>query len=332
MRLRVTLMTSLLALLPALSVQAEDSATLTALRADLSSGSLRPLLDRQRIIEIPDALQEQWLADSPFRSFAVTGFNENGQRFAARIRLHLISDDHEDALPTVTFIRVSGTPGSSYRIDQFHDYASGLDLAALEAEKAWLLSGEGKAFLAMLSQQPDNTALAPLARGRPAALALWLAQCMGRPCENTALTAQIPTDSPAFSHVQRGFMAGDQEQAADSIVELHRALGDDPWLWRTLGLQAHQYGHCQWVLDEMQRGWMEHPDNTPLADTTLQCTLATLDPEQQELDDQGTAFMQRLSQQIGRDNLARAISEYYRQYPHPQPAALQAWTAASRKE
>lgn len=81
---------SLLLFLLAQTVSA-DSRTLATLRADLASGSLQPVLARQALVPVPDRVVARWVQDVDIKQFAITGFNENRERFAARVRLLLLT-------------------------------------------------------------------------------------------------------------------------------------------------------------------------------------------------------------------------------------------------
>lgn len=308
-------------------VRANDSVTLAALRADLDSGSLRALLDRQAIVSVPDSLIRKWLADTRFSAFEVTGFNENDTRFAARVRLHLSADGLRGSAGAITFIRVAGIPGKKYRVDQFYDYASGLDLASLIDQKAWLTSTSGEAFMSMLSENPESARLPELAQGREAALALWLAQCAGHACEAAAIQAQQQGDQPALWQLQQAFSVGEREALFAALKDLRNALGEDPWLWTIAGIAAGQNERCDWIVADLQQAWAAHPQSIALADTTLQCTLATL-PGDGVPDEAGTRFLNQLSKQSGSETLSRAINTYYRHHDSPRPMALSPWLGA----
>ena len=132
------------------------SATLQALRADLASGSLKPVLARQALVSIPDKLLARWVQDIPIEQFAITGFNQNRARFAARVRLHFVDG-------RVGFLRLEGEPGPDYRLTGLYDYSSGLELSELIAYGDQFNHGQGKAFLTMLHKRPDAPELATLA-------------------------------------------------------------------------------------------------------------------------------------------------------------------------
>ena len=114
---------SLLLFLLAQTVSA-DSRTLATLRADLASGSLQPVLARQALVPVPDRVVARWVQDVDIKQFAITGFNENRERFAARVRLLFADGD-------VGFLRLEGEPGARYRLTEWYDYSSGLQLSEL---------------------------------------------------------------------------------------------------------------------------------------------------------------------------------------------------------
>ena len=317
---------------PVSLLRAAETATLAALRADLQAGSLQPLLSRQTLVRLPKSMLDKGLTEIHFQSFAVTGFNENAERFAARLRLHLIENDDAGSPSGVAFIRVAGTPGPNYTVDQFYDYATGLDLVSLHSRKDWLSGERGAAFISTLSDDPGSSSLAELAEGQPAVLALWLAQCSGHPCESVALKAQVATAQPALWQLRRAFAEGDRGAVNAQLATLRSALGDDPWLWYVTGIYARHHQRCRWVTQTLQEAWERQPNNRALSDSTLQCTLATLGEGKGGLDTQGTEFLQRLSQEIGPGNLSEAIDRYYRQHPRMRPEALSPWMTRSPGE
>lgn len=325
-------LTAVLFLQPSTPVQATETATLAAIRADLQAGSLQPLLSRQTIVRLPRVMLDKWLADIHFQSFAITGFNENGERFAARLRLHLEEKREAGNQSGVTFIRVAGTPGANYTVDQFYDYTTGLDLETLQSRKEWLGSEHGAAFMSTLSRDPGSVSLGELAEGKGVALALWLAQCSGQPCESVALKAQVETAQPALWQLQRSFAEGDRAAVNIHLASLRSALGDDPWLWHIIGIYARHEGHCRWVKQAMQDAWRQQPNNRALADSTLQCTLASLTDDNATLDAKGTGFLDRLSEGIGSGNLSEAIDRYYQQHTRARPDALSPWMTISPRE
>ncbi|MQX54026.1 hypothetical protein [Alcanivorax sediminis] len=312
-------------------IHAAESATLSAIRADLQTGSLNALLKRQAVVGVPTFILEKWLIDTRFQSFAVTGFNENPERFAVRLRLHFSAYEANEVSP-VAFIRVAGRSGKRYTVDQFHDYTTGLDLVALESQQEWLTSADGKEFLSTLSNTPEADVLSGLAQGRSPVLALWLAQCAGQPCETIALAAQREGPEPAVWQLQRAFSEGDKYQALASLDAMRAALGEDPWLWQLAGVYARAHGHCVWVASAMQAQWAKNPESRVLADTSLQCTLASMGEADPALDKEGTAFLNRLSDQIGPGNLSQAIIAYHEQHDRPIPDALARWMATTRGE
>lgn len=293
-----------------------DSRTLQTLRADLASGSLKPVLARQTLLPVPDSVLARWVQDVDIGRFAVTGFNENRERFAARVRLHFADGG-------VGFLRLEGEPGAHYRLTEWYDYSSGLQLSELVAYGDGFNQGQGKAFLTILQEHPDSRELATLAAGQPALLALWLAQCNGHPCEAQALPAQAATDKPALWQLKKAFMASDQNHYRGISGQLHEALGDDPYLWWLEGQLALNNQRCSWVGASLRKAWQRHPDNRLLADVALQCFLAV--PQQ------GTAFLTRLSASLGAETLAVAIRGYYQQQDDLIPAAYQPWAKPGEK-
>ena len=211
----------LLAVLLASSTQASGAGdiTLKALRAELANGGLAPVIAHHPLTTLPGVDLERLFADSHFQRFAITGYNSNGQRFAARVRLHFADG-------RVGFIRLTGVPGREYRLEDLHDYTTGLSLVGLVAERRWLGSHEGKAFLEALGKTPESDTLAQLAGGRAAPLALWLAQCSGQPCEQTALEYQIEPTPPALWQL----MVVPASSLPQTVAGLQKVLGDDPWL------------------------------------------------------------------------------------------------------
>lgn len=316
--------------LPALPVLATDqSATLDALRDDLSGGSLKPVLARQRIAPLPATLLEQWVADTLFQTFAITGFNDNGKRFAARVRLHF-EPVVPDAPGSITFVRMAGSSGTDYQLDAFFDYATGLDLDNLLSQRDWLVSRDGRAFLKTLSQSPHDPALATLAQGRKGVLPLWLAQCSGRDCEAAAMAAQEAGDRWTLWQLQRQIQRGNRPGYEQVFSGLRKALGDDPWLWQLAGLYARAYQQCDWIVAPLQKAWLRHREHRALADSALQCTLSVLTPGETSLGPQGTDFLTRLSHAIGPATLAQAIQAYYQGVASSPPGALNTWLAGQQ--
>ena len=309
------------------TVHADESSTLEAIRADLQSGSLRPLLTRQTVISVPGVTLEQWWADVHIHRFAVTGFNANSRRYAARLRLHFRSQSAPPESEYITFIRVAGRVGDDYTVDQFLDYSTGLDLVALADEKGWLASRSGKRFLEALSQTPDAAILAHLAEGRQPALALWLAQCSGQPCEPVAMAAQPTSQTATLWQLQQAFERGAKSTVDQQLTRLREALGDDPWLWHVAGIYARHHQHCDWVEKGLRRAWQNTPQNRELADSTLQCVLAMISVDQPQLAHDGTSFLDHMSDEIGDEALSSAIMRFYRAQHRPRPVALDPWVA-----
>jgi hypothetical protein len=298
------------------SAAVADSSTLQALRADLASGSLKPVLSRQALLPIPDRVLARWVQDVNIDQFAVTGFNENDKRFAARIRLHFSGGG-------VGFLRLEGEAGAHYRLTEWYDYSSGLQLSKLVAYGDRFNQPDGKAFLTMLRDHPDSPRLVALAQGQPSLLALWLAQCSGEPCEAQALHAQQATEKPALWQLEKTFMGTDQNHYRKISAGLHGALGDDPYLWWLEGQSALSHQRCGWVDDSLRQAWQRYPDNRLLADVALQCFLAV--PQQ------GTTFLDTLSAALGADDLAAAIHSYYQQQDVSMPAVYQPWAEPGEK-
>ena len=306
---------SLLFFLLAQTVSA-DSLTLATLRADLGSGSLQPVLARQTLVPVPDRVLARWVQDVDIEQFAITGFNENRKRFAARIRLHF-SDGG------VGFLRLEGEPGARYRLTEWYDYSSGLQLSELVSYGDRFQAGRGKAFLTMLQDNPGSAELADLAAGQPALLALWLVQCTGQPCEEQALAAQAETGKPALWQLKHALMASDQNAYREISGQLHLALGDDPYLWWLEGQLALSHQRCDWAHSPLRQAWQRHTENRSLADVALQCHLV--------MSQRGTAFLDKLSEELGADALAMAIHRYYQQQDAAIPAIYRPWTQPGEK-
>ena len=313
------ILASLLVVMVSPLVSAQETDTLSTLRQDLGSGSLRPVLERQDIVHFPAAVLDRWLADTSFQGFAITGFNQDRERFAARLRLQHRAQDSEN----VSFIRIAGRVGDDYTIDQFYDYGTGLDLSQLAKQAKWLKTAQGQQFLAMLSRDPGSAELEALADSRTPFLALWLAQCIGQPCESKALNAQLPIDEPAIWTLRRGFAWEDRDTALSSLRGLRQKLGDDPWLWRITGIYAHYYQHCDWIIKDLQEAWTASGSDA-LADSALQCTLSSMEHDENS-SSAGTHFLDRLSETIGRERLSRAINAYYLQDQRPVPSVFSPW-------
>lgn len=313
------MLVTLMAVMVTLLATAQEPDTLAELRQDLGSGSLSPVLARQEIVNLPAEVLDHWLADTTFQGFAITGFNQNQERFAARVRLHYKDQESE----TATFIRIAGRPGDDYTIDQFYDYGTGLDFSELASQAGWLKTQQGREFLTILSRDPASSELEALADGRAPFLALWLAQCSGQPCESKALNAQQPIDEPALWTLRRGFAWEDRDTAVSGLRGLRQKLGDDPWLWRIAGIYAHYYQHCDWIIKDLQGAWIASGGNA-LADIALQCTLSIMEHDENSTA-AGTRFLVLLSETIGRERLSLAISAYYQQGQRPVPSEFSPW-------
>lgn len=293
-----------------------DSRTLQALRADLASGSLKPVLARQALLPVPDRVVERWVQDAHIDRFAITGFNENRERFAARVRLHFMDGG-------VGFLRLEGEPDARYRLTDWYDYSSGLQLSELVAYGDGFNKRQGKAFLTMLQKNPAAPELAELAAGEAALLTLWLAQCSGEPCETQALPAQLTTGKPALWQLKKALMASEQNDYQEISEQLHVALGDDPYLWWLEGQLALIHQRCDWSHSSLRQAWERHRDNRLLADVALQCHLA--------MSQRKTGFLDKLSESLGADILAAAIGSYYQQQEVSIPAVYQPWTKPGEK-
>ena len=292
------------------SVSSAESPTLQSLRADLASGSLKPVLARQALLSLPDWVLTRGVQDTRISRFAITGFNENSERFAARVRLHFVDGG-------VGFLRLEGVPGHRYRLTDWYDYSSGLQLSDLVAASDGLTQGQGKAFLRTLNENPGSEKLGVLAGGKPALLALWLAQCNGQPCEAQAMSAQTSSDNSALWQLKKALAASSQDHYRKVSGQLHVALGDDPYLWWLEGQLALENQRCHWAGDALRQAWQRHSDNLPLADVALQCYLRLQPP--------GTDFLNALSEALGADTLAAAIRNHYQQQGSWIPAAYQPW-------
>ncbi|MCG8393803.1 MAG: hypothetical protein MI745_12035 [Pseudomonadales bacterium] len=291
---------------------ADDSATLKALRKDLSSGSLEPVILRQSLAPLPDPVLQQWLADVPVSRFAITGFNENDQRFAARVRLHFADGGF-------TYVRIEGKPGPDYALTEWHDYASGLRLSELVALAPWFREKEGRAFLALLSRAPDSDELGKYVAQHPAAAALWLAQCSGQSCEQQATSHQPESSGPTLWAWRQVFAQGERQTAKALQQALENALGDDPYFWLMTGHYALDSQHCDWVATELQSAALRH-HLAILSDVALQCYLAGSGATQG-----GTEFLDALSEQLGRSLVEAAIQRHYHLQALPVPDKLQSW-------
>jgi len=306
----------LLAVLLASSTQASDAGdiTLKALRAELANGGLAPVIAHHPLTTLPGVDLERLFADSHFQRFAITGYNSNGQRFAARVRLHFADG-------RVGFIRITGVPGREYRLEDLHDYTTGLSLAGLVAERRWLGSHEGKAFLEALGKTPESDTLAQLAGGRAAPLALWLAQCSGQPCEQTALEYQIEPTPPALWQL----MVVSASSLPQTVAWLQKVLGDDPWLAWLVGDAALARQMCPQVDTMLVTTWLRHQDNMSLADVALQCFLATVSRDTVS-NGPGNKFLDSLSDSLGAATLSAAIHQYFLRRDEAVPEALGDWS------
>lgn len=298
-------------LLVSLPAQSEKSdGTLSQLRGDLSQGQLGVLLQRQDIVRLPASAMKPWIQAQPIDRFAITGFNENEHRFAARVRLHFPDGD-------ISFLRLEGTPAEPYTLTDWYDYSSGLRLTALLEEGRWLQSEAGRAFLSELGVSPDGPSVASLAEGRPAALKLWLTQCLGNPCERIAAAHQLESEQPMIWLLRRAIASGDMNQYQQQHAALLAALSDDPYLWWLEGQYALEYQQCAWLASPLRDAWQRHQDVLPLADVALQCSLSHT-PEQ-------TAFGTALTQQLPVDTIIDSVTAFFAAHSRPVPESWQQW-------
>lgn len=298
-------------LLVAVPAQSEDGdGTLSQLRSDLSQGQLDVLLQRQDIVRLPASTLKPWIQPQPIDRFAITGFNENDHRFAARVRLHFPDGN-------ISFLRLEGTPAKPYTVTDWYDYSSGLRLTALLEERRWLQSEDGKAFLSELGESPDGPSVATLAEGRPAALKLWLTQCLGNPCERIAAAHQLESEQPMIWLLRRAIASGDTDQYRQQHAALLAALGDDAYLWWLEGQYALEYQQCGWLVSPLRDAWRRHQDVLALADVALQCSLSHM-PEQ-------TAFGVALTQQLSVDTIMDSVAAFFAAHNRPVPESWHQW-------
>lgn len=293
-----------------ISQPAHSSDTLSQLRADLSQGQLRVLLKRQDIVPLPTPIIKLWVQAQPIDRFAITGFNESNSRFAARLRLHFPDGG-------ISFLRLEGTPAEPYTLTDWYDYSSGLRLTALLKERRWLQSERGKAFLAALGKSPDASNVTDLAEGRPAALKLWLTQCLGKPCERIAATHQIESGQPMIWQLRRAISSGDMNQYQQQHRALINALGDDAYLWWLEGRYALSYQQCGWLGGPLRAAWQRHQSVTALADVALQCTLSQT-PE-------STDFGDTLTEQLTVKTVMDSVAAFFAAHRRPLPGTWQQW-------
>jgi hypothetical protein len=288
----------------------QASEVLRQLRADLAQGQLNVLLQRQDIVRLPTVAIKPWVKAQSIDRFAITGFNENDRRFAARVRLHFPDGD-------ISFLRLEGTAANPYTLTDWYDYSSGLQLTALLEKRRWLQSERGKVFLAQLGAAPGLPDLANLAEGRPAALKLWLTQCLGKPCERVAAAHQLESEQPMIWLLRRGIASGDMGQYQQQHNVLINALGDDAYLWWLEGQYALSYQQCGWLAGPLRTAWRRHQEVVPLADVALQCTL-TETPK-------ATNFGTALTQQLSIETIMGSVNAFFAAHNRPLPKAWRQW-------
>ncbi len=298
-------------LLVALLARSEDgNGTLSQLRADLSQGRLDVLLQRQDIVQLPASVIKPWVQAQPIDRFAITGFNEDDHRFAARVRLHFPDGG-------ISFLRLEGTPSAPYTLTDWYDYSSGLRLTALLDAGRWLQSEPGKAFLGELGKSPNSSRVADLAEGRPAALKLWLTQCLGKPCERIAATHQLESEQPMIWLLRRAIASGDMNQYQQQHTALLAALGDDAYLWWLEGQYALEYQQCARLASPLRDAWRRHENVLQLADVALQCTLSHT-PEQ-------TTFGTALTRKLSVTTVMESVTTFFSSHSRPVPETWQLW-------
>lgn len=302
-----------LLLLVTLAPPVQGQTTLTQLRDDLSSNGISALLSRQSLAQLPDTLREQWGDSQPLAGFAVTGYNRDDNRFAARLRLQF-------AAGGLNYLRVEGRHGTPYTITDWYDYATGIRLSELANLVPWLKTDKGNAFLRTLQKQPDNAELARQVSNRPAAAALWLMQCTGQPCETLARRHQ-QSKGPALWAVQQALAAENQQTYPQRRKELVSALGDDSHFLYWEGQQVLIHRACAWAGEQTWENWRRHTGNKQLADVALLCALRS-----HEADDL-IAKLNALNQALPSLPLAQALDNYYP--ADTMPSALRSWLSQS---
>lgn len=306
-----TLFLSLTLLVASLPAQSEGHGdTLGQLRADLSQGQLGVLLQRQNIVSLPASTIKPWVQAQPIDRFAITGFNESNSRFAARVRLHFPDG-------AISFLRLEGTPASPYTLTDWYDYSSGMRLTALLEAGRWLQSEAGNAFLEALGESANGARVANLAQGRPAALKLWLTQCLGKPCERIAVAHQLESEQPMIWLLRRAIASGGMDQYQQQHDALLKALGDDPYLWWLEGQYALEYQQCARLASPLRDAWLRHQEVLVLADVALQCTLNHT-PEQ-------TAFGATLAQQLPVATIMDSVTAFFAAHNRSVPKSWRLW-------
>lgn len=291
-----------------------SSATLDSLRSDLSSGSLEPVLSRQALVSLPGDALSRWVTGTEIQRFAITGFNENRARFAARIRVHFRGG-------AVGFLRLEGEPGERYRLTDWYDYSSGLRLSELAELGTAMTKGKAADFLSLLHEEPGNAELAALGKDLPELLPLWLTHCTGAPCESLAVQGQNDYSEPALWQLQQVMGEGDHAHYRKVSGRLRLAIGDDPYLWWLEGQLALQHRRCGWLHDPLVQAWERHQPHSPLADAALQCFLAARS--------EGTVFLDRLSEAVGDESVAGAIRDYFARQDLSVPPIYQDWAQSA---
>ncbi|MDX1803728.1 MAG: hypothetical protein R3292_06575 [Alcanivorax sp.] len=286
------------------------------LREDFQSQGLAGPLSHQTLANIPASLLQHWLTQTPLQRFAITGFSQRGGRFAARVRVHFANGQ-------LNYLRLEGATNSkgSYQLGDWYDYAAGVHLTALVALADWLESGHGKAFLQALQKQPEASGtLRRLSQGQPAARALWLIQCAGRPCQDAALAAQPVDHEPALWQMTRAIQGGALKPFKKVFVQLQQVLGADAYLPALAGQQALQYHQCHWLAPWLARQRLKFPGVRVLADATLQCSLAGKQPWSRQ-----QPLLEALHRQFPNVDLAEQIRRFYRQQQLTPSTSLAQW-------
>ncbi|EKF74077.1 hypothetical protein A11A3_10476 [Alcanivorax hongdengensis A-11-3] len=300
-------------LLLAVSVRAEPS-ILPILRQDLAEQGLAGVLTHQRAVNVPASLLHDWLAEQPLARFAITGFNQQGPRFAVRMRVHFDNG-------TVNFLRLEGRTSDAvhYTLSDWYDYAAGVHLHQLAEMAPWLQSRAGQRYLQLLQEQPDSAELSALVAERPAAQALWLMQCSGQPCEPRALSAQAGPE-PALWQLERALKGADSSRFMQAYDRLVKALGDDAYLPIIAGEAGLRYRQCDWLAPWLVSRWQDHREQAQLADVTLRCSLAAdLSWSRQH------QLIDALARQFPGLDLAERIGDYYQQTGQTPSPALAQW-------
>lgn len=322
--MRILLSLSFLFLVCVTKVFAQSD-TLAALRSDLDTGQLANVFARYPSAFLSPDLREQLIAQQDISRYAVTGYNENSTRFAARVRVHFVKGG-------VGFFALYGQHNDSgYVLRDWTDYGSGLSRDDVLALARWGTTREGGAFLTRLSDNPSDPQLAVqlqrLATSRDAtsqtrglaAHHLWLAQCVGQPCAALAQSAFTANMSPAPAVWSLSLAAeeGSQTHWNRALETLTQVLGDDPYLWWLSGQSLLQFAQCDWGKPALREAWLRHKTVQPLLDVHLQCTLALW--SDQASDHQA---LNELQTSLGADALHAAVKRYYQKHERPMPSSL----------